>query len=137
MQRYINKVKCDIEVKKASLQDLESKEFDIQNRILRMRSKQGDGDLCRNCHLRISHTARRCEYQKCQSVFSCGEEKHHPGEVDVHGIRCSIKKLKGEIEKIERKLVLKEQSLKKMNESLSNRKCSHARKSEQLSGRRC
>ena len=51
---------------------------------------------------------------KCQSVFKCGEEKLRPGEIDGRGTRCTVKKLKGEIAKVEQDLINKEQSLNKL-----------------------
>lgn len=71
--------------------------------------------------MRLGHTARHCKYGKCLSVYNCGEEKHHPGEIDNRGVRCSIKKLKVDISKLEQDLSLKEKAAKQLNESLANK----------------
>ncbi|CAB3976861.1 PREDICTED: uncharacterized protein LOC107337214 [Paramuricea clavata] len=94
-QRYVKKVKNDIEGKKSELFELERKEHEIQRKILRVKSNPSDGKLCCNCHMRLGHTARSCEYEKCLSVFGCGEEKLHTGELDSHSTHSSIQKLKG------------------------------------------
>lgn len=87
--------------------ELESNEQEMQQKLLRVKSNPNDGNLCRNCHMRLGHTARSCEYEKCESVFSCGEEKLHPGKIDSRSMRCSIKKKKATISKLERELTHK------------------------------
>ena len=67
-QRYVKKVKNDIEGKKSELFELEKKEHEIQRKILRVKSNPSDGKLCRNCHMRLGHTSHCCEYEKCLSV---------------------------------------------------------------------
>ena len=84
-------------------------------------SKAEIGNMCINCHLQLGHTARNCEFDKCQSVFKCGKEKLHAGEIDRRGTRCTKSKLKGQIAKMEQDLINKEQYLNKLNESLPNR----------------
>ena len=91
-QRYVKKLNDDIEAKKSELYELESKEQEVQMKIQRVKSNPSDGNLCRKCHMRLGHTARLCEYEKCSSVFSCGEEKFHHGEIDSRATRNSIKK---------------------------------------------
>lgn len=120
-QRYVKKVKGDIEAKKSELYELESKEQEVQKKILRVKSNPLDGNLCRKCHMRLGHTARLCEYEKCSSVFSCGEEKFHHGELDSRATRNSIKKIKDDIAKLEKDLKLKEEQSEKLSESLSNK----------------
>ncbi len=58
--------------------------------------------------MRLGHTARNCEYENCISVFRCGEEKLHPGEIDSRGTRLTIQKLKADIAKLERDRDFKE-----------------------------
>ncbi len=88
LQRYIHKAKRDIDEKKDALYKLEMDERDTQRKLLLVRSRAEDGNRCRNCHLWLGHTARSCDFDKCQSVFKCGEEKLHPGEIDGRGTRC-------------------------------------------------
>ena len=90
----MKQAKNDIEEKKAELLELEMKDQEIQSKLLRVKSNPDDGNMCRNCHLRLGHTARSCEYGKCQSVCGCGEEKFHPGEINTRGMRSSIKRKK-------------------------------------------
>ena len=70
---------------------------------------------------RAYNTSRGCEYEKCLSVFGCGEEELHTGELDSRSTRSSIQKLKGDIEKLERELNLKETTTKKLSESLGKK----------------
>ena len=119
--RYVKKMKDDIEAKKSELYELENKEPEVQRKLQRVKSDPSDGNLCRNCHMRLGHTARLCEYERCSSVFSCGEEKFHHGEIDSRGTRNSIKKIKDDIAKLETDLKLKEGQSKKLSESLSNK----------------
>ena len=50
------------------------KEQDTQRKLLRVKSNPSDDNVCRPCQLKLGHTARNCEYGKCESVFVCGEE---------------------------------------------------------------
>ena len=68
--RYVKKMKDDIEAKKSELYELENKEQEVQRKLQRVKSVPSDGNLCRNCHMRLGHTARLCEYERCSSVFS-------------------------------------------------------------------
>ncbi len=77
-RRYRKKIENDIEQKRSALLDVERKEHEVQCKLLRVKSNPSDGNMCRNCHMRLGHTARNCEYDKCISVFRCGEEKLHP-----------------------------------------------------------
>ena len=120
-QRYVKKLNDDIEAKKSELYELESKEQEVQMKIQRVKSNPSDGNLCRKCHMRLGHTARLCEHEKCFSVFSCGEEKFHHGEIDSRATRNSIKKIKEDIAKLEKDLKLKEEQSKKLSESSSNK----------------
>ena len=71
--------------------------------------------------MRVGHTARLCKYEKCSSVFSCGEEKYHHGEIDSRGTHNSIKKIKDDIAELETDLKLKEGQSKKLSECLPNK----------------
>lgn len=96
-------------------------EHETQRKVLRAKSNPSDGNMCRNCHMRLGHTSRSCEYDKCLSVFSCGEEKLHPGEINSRSVRTSIQKLKGVIEKLEKDFHFKENASNKICESLGNK----------------
>ena len=63
-QRYVKKIKDDIEAKKSKLYELENKEQEVQRKILRVKSDPSNGNLCRKCHMRLGHTARLCKYEK-------------------------------------------------------------------------
>ena len=69
--------------------------------------------------MRLGHTARNCDYEKCISVFRCGEEKLHSDEIDSRGNRVTIQKLKADIAKLERDRDLKELASKQLSESLA------------------
>ena len=72
------------------------------SKLPRVKSNPCDGNMCRNCHMRLGHTARSCDYEKCTSVFRCGEENLHSGEIDSRGNCVTIQKLKADIAKLER-----------------------------------
>ena len=118
-ERYIKKAESDVEKKKSELRKLEVEEKEISRRLLKVQSRPSDGNMCRNCHLRLGHTARNCSYGKCMSVFNCGEEKLHPGELNNRGRRIAINKLTSEILKMERETQLKRETARKINQSFS------------------
>lgn len=115
----MKKVESDAKKKKSELRKLEVEEKEISRRLLKVQSCPSDGNMCRNCHLRLGHTARNCSYGKCMSVFNCGEEKLHPGELNNRGRRIAINKLSSEILKMERETQLKRETARKINQSLS------------------
>lgn len=118
-QRYMKKAESDIERKKSELRKLEQEEKEISRKLFNVQSHPSDGNMCRNCHFRLGHTARNCTYGKCRSIFNCGEEKLHPGVLNNRGRRTAINKLKSEILKMERETELKRETAHKINQSLS------------------
>ena len=91
-ETYMKKAESDIERKKSKLVKLEQEEKEISRKLLNVQSHPSDGNRCRNCHLRLGHTARNCTYGRCMTIFHCGEEKLHPGELNNRGQRIAILK---------------------------------------------
>lgn len=116
-ERYMKKAESDIDRKKSELRKLELEEKEISRKLRKVQSHPSDGNMCRNCHLRLGHTARNCTYGKCMSIFNCGEEKLHPGELNNRGRRIAINKLKSEILKMEKETQLKRETAHKINQS--------------------
>ena len=75
LERFLSKTEGQIINKK---QDIIERLQNRENEILK--SDPRDGNICRNCHLRLGHSARTCHFGPCTSVFKCGEEKYHSGE---------------------------------------------------------
>ena len=95
----MKKAESDVEKTTSELRKLELEEKEISRRLLKVQSRPSDGNMCRNCYLRLGHKARNCSYSKCMSVFNCGEENLHPGELNNRGRRIAINKLTSEIVK--------------------------------------
>ncbi len=122
LERYIEKMESDLENKRTKLQELEAKNKATQEKLNRVRSYSNDGkNMCRNCHLRLGHTARNCDYGKCESVFSCGEGKVHPGELNTKQERSNIQKIKSEIMGLERNIAQQQEASNQIKESLVNK----------------
>ena len=92
LERYVEKTELQIKSMSDLIASLKGKENSIQTRIERVRSDPSDGKICRNCHMRLGHTSRSCDFEKCSSVFQCGEEKFHVGESNLKELKISIKK---------------------------------------------
>jgi hypothetical protein len=99
-QRYIIKSEEKIEQKRSVIHSLREKLQETESKLDRVKSNPRDGNVCRNCHLRLGHTSRSCDYGKCTSVFKCGMEKFHPGENNVKDLRNQLKKHERELEKL-------------------------------------
>lgn len=111
-----------MESKKARLREIQRKEEETQDKLSRVRTCNAqEGNMCRNCHLRLGHTARSCTYGKCVSVYSCGEEKFHPSETKTKQLRSTINKLKNEIANIERNIGQKQEASDHLRQTLSNK----------------
>ena len=57
-------------------------------------------NVCRNCHLRLGHSALTCDLDKCSSVFKCGDTKFHAEETNTREIRSQIGKHEMELSKL-------------------------------------
>ena len=116
LDRYIEKTELSIVNEEESLRSLFDKRDDITNRLQMVKSDPSEGNLCRKCHLRLGHTARSCTYGHCQSVFSCGEEKLHAGELNLKELNNNIRKKEARIKQLRAELEKKKaacNSLKK------------------------
>ena len=59
----------------------------------------GVRSVCPNWHMRLRHTARNCTFERCETIYCCGQEKLHPAEfAKLKQIRQSINKLEKEIQ---------------------------------------
>ena len=60
-------------------------------------------------------------YGKCSSVFKCGEEKFHPGELNVKEMRCQIKRHQSELNRLFEELESKKSAVERMKDKVQNR----------------
>ena len=135
LQRYVLNTEKKIQNKEVLIAKLREKEKGISRRINMVKSNQMDENICRNCHLRLGHTARTCELDKCSSVFKCGEEKFHHGETNTREIRSQIKKHEMELIKLKTELDNKKSAIDKSKDTLSKKiECElfHAQKEDYL-----
>ena len=111
LERYIMKSEERIEQKRLVIQQLREKIHETEVKLERVRSDPREGNVCRNCHLRLGHSVCTCEYGKCPSVFMCGEEKFHCGELNIKGMRNQIKRHQIELHKLVKELDSKKSAI--------------------------
>ena len=121
LERYIMKSEERIEQKRSVIQQLREKIHETEVKLERVRSDPREGNVCRNFHLRLGHSARTCEYGKCPSVFMCGEEKFHPGELNIKGMRNQMKRHQIELNKLVEELDSKKSAIETMKDKVHNR----------------
>ena len=121
LERYISKTEDQIDKKQETIERLQNKENEILAKLERVKSDPRDGNICRNCHLRLGHSARTCQFGRCASVFKCGEEKFHSGEINMKELRTQIKKNESELSKLRSELDNKRIASETMNEKVTNR----------------
>lgn len=122
IERYIAKTEKNIQEKNERIQEIMMEEENIRNRIEAAKSNNaGNGTLCRNCHMRLGHNARNCVFDKCASVYQCGEDKFHPGKVNLKQMAQTSKKLKNEREKLTAELKSKKSAAETVHDSILNR----------------
>ena len=92
LARYIEKTEGDLAAEEESLNVLYAERDSITKRTEKVKNHQLQGNLCSKCHLRLGHTARNCNYGSCDSVFCCGEQKFHVGEVNTKELDINIRK---------------------------------------------
>ena len=93
LQSYISKTEEQIERKREIIGHLKNKENEILEKLERVKSDPHDDNICRNCHFRLGHSAQTCHFGHCTSVFKCGEEKFHSGEINMKELCTQIKKI--------------------------------------------
>ena len=122
LQRYITscqtKIDAKLEVKRELVEEMELLNMKINDaKSLNV----GKGSLCHNCHLRAGHTARNCTLERCQTVYSCGQDKHHQGEVAKRReLEQSIHKLEKEIAQLSYEMQNRKTSAEKVQNSFSH-----------------
>lgn len=118
IQRYISNSKAQLEEKRKARQELIIKEQHVQERIRRVKSNSSEGTMCGNCHMRLKHTARTCKFERCDSVYKCGEEKLHTKELsELKQFRQSINKLDSDILQLTKDIENKTAAVEKVQNS--------------------
>ena len=120
-ERYVEKLEDQIRLKDNEIYGLDEKLSAFQQRINLVKSQQGDGNVCHNCHLRLNHTARKCMFDSCTTLFQCGEERFHPTENVAKQYTVSLSKLRNEKEQMRKDLESKISASKKVTTSIHNR----------------
>ena len=92
LERFLSKTEEQINKKQEIIERLQNKENEILAKLEKVKSDPRDGNICRNCHLRLGDSARTCQFGRCTSVFKCGEEKYHSGEINMKELRNQILK---------------------------------------------
>ena len=91
LERYLSKTEEQINKKQEIIERLQNKGNETLAKLERVKSDPRDGNLCRNCHLRLRANT---------SVFKCGEEKYHSGEINMKELCNQIKKHESELSKL-------------------------------------
>ena len=119
LTRYIEKTEGDLAAEEESLNVLYAERDSITKRIEKVKNHQLQGNLCSKCHLRLGHTARNCNYGSCDSVFSCGEQKFHVGEVNTKELDIDIRKKEKRVQLLNSELENRKAACKSVKESLA------------------
>ena len=121
LARYIEKTEGDLAVEEESLNVLYAERDSITKRIEKVKNHQLQGNLCSKCHLRLGHTARKSNYGSCDSVFCCGEQKFHVGEVNTKELDINICKKEKRVQLLKSELENRKAACKSVKESLARR----------------
>ena len=73
----------ELAIKRKELEELDFKLQKTSNQIC------DHLNTCRNCHLKIGHTRKACDFSPCRSAFSCGVLSKHS---DLKSRRASLAK---------------------------------------------
>ena len=66
--------------------------------------------VCGNFHSRLGHSLKKCTLEQCTHVFSCGQDKRHPGQINKRRLDQDISK--------QEKLVLGYKDLKRRRSTI-------------------
>jgi hypothetical protein len=94
MEKYVEIALVNVNKQKAKLEQLRQQREEIVQKLEAASLAAGDTKtiLCGNCHLRLGHTQKKCNLERCNDVFSCGQEKHHPGQANRRKLDQTISK---------------------------------------------
>lgn len=123
LQRYTSRLQSKIDENLKAKQNLINQEETLKTKIEDAKSQSaGRGSICHNCHMRLRHTSRTCTFDRCETVYSCGQEKFHPAELTkLRQIRQSINKLEKETEQLSSDMENRMTAVSKVNNSITNR----------------
>jgi len=99
---------------------LKQQKEETEQRIVRAKAKSCivEGQICGNCHLKIGHSQKKCDLSKCNSVFLCGQEKHHPGEVNCKKLAHMVEKEEKVLQELELEARRRETSIETVEKSV-------------------
>ena len=81
LQRFTSSLQLKIDEKLEAKQKLVDQEKYLKTRIEDAKLLiAGAGPVGHNCHMRLRHTSRNCTFERCETIYSCGQEKLHPAE---------------------------------------------------------
>ena len=100
MERYAkNKQKAADDIQR--LLKTKKQEFESCENKIRLASQQNAENktavnltTCGNCHVKLGHTRKRCNYSPCKSAYSCGNlSKHVSDKLKISNLQREIAKL--------------------------------------------
>ena len=96
LQRFISSLQLKIDEKLEAKQKLVDQEKDLKTRIEDAKLMiAGVRSVCHNWYMRLRRTSRNCTFERCETIYCCGQEKVHPAELaKLKQIRQSINKPK-------------------------------------------
>lgn len=123
IQRFTSSLQLKIDEKLEAKQKLVDQEKDLKTRIEDAKLMiAGAGPVCHNCHMRLRHTSSNCTFERCETIYSCGQEKLHPAEfAKLKQIRQSINKLENEIQQLSRDMENRIAAVSKVKDSVTKR----------------
>ena len=92
-QKAVDDIQRQLQIKKRELLICENK---INTALQQNRAQVGNGNqvTCGNCHLKLGHTKKRCEYSPCKSAYSCGfTSKHGVEKMEITTLQREVAKL--------------------------------------------
>ncbi len=100
LERYAkNKQKAADDIQR--LLKTKKQEFESCENKIRLASQQNAENktavnltTCGNCHVKLGHTRKRCNYSPCKSAYSCGNlSKHVSDKLKISNLQREIAKL--------------------------------------------
>ena len=122
LERYMKKLeenKRDQELKVANLKD-ELRTVDEKLQQAKSKHEFVQGNVCGNCHMRLGHSAKKCELDQCMNVYHCGIEKFHPRQTNRSKLRQEIQKEETKLQKLKQEVQNRQSSVENLKKSLVN-----------------
>lgn len=110
-------------MQEAKVKRLQEEEHDLFTKleIAKTSASIVPGSVCGRCHLQVGHIQKKCDLNQCTTVFQCGQEKRHPGEVNCTRIEQMLQREEKHLQQLQFELANRRKAIEQVEVSKTKR----------------